>query len=65
VHFQSQDDGILLRLRIDGVLHPILHIPHDIYFPYGKKLKFIAGTKMNIDHLPQDGRFAIQAKNKN
>jgi len=64
VHFQAHDDGVLLRLRIDGVLHPILHIPHDIYFPYGKKLKFIAGTKMNIDHLPQDGRFGIQAKNK-
>jgi type II secretory ATPase GspE/PulE/Tfp pilus assembly ATPase PilB-like protein len=63
VHLQAQRDGVVLRLRIDGVMNTILTIPHDVYFPYGKKLKFIAGTKMNIDHLPQDGRFSIQAKN--
>ena len=29
-----------------------------------KKIKFIAGTKMNVNYIPQDGRFAFQAVNR-
>lgn len=50
-----------MRLRIDGVLQEILCFTHKDFFAYLKKLKFIAGTKMNVDYIPQDGRFTFEA----
>ena len=61
LHFQAQEDGILMRLRIDWVLQEILKFTHDDFKKYLQKIKFIAGVKMNIDYVPQDGRFSFQA----
>jgi len=58
-HFQPQESGILMRIRIDGVLQEILEFTHDDFRKYIQKLKYISWTKMNIDYVPQDGRFAF------
>lgn len=64
LHFQPQESGVVMRLRIDWVLQEILEFTHQDFLKYLQKLKFIAGTKMNIDYIPQDGRFAFQAVNR-
>jgi type II secretory ATPase GspE/PulE/Tfp pilus assembly ATPase PilB-like protein len=61
LHFQPQEDGIVVRIRIDGVLQELMEFTHDDFRKYIQKMKFIAGTKMNIDYLPQDGRFSFEA----
>lgn len=61
LHFQPQEDGVITRIRIDGVLQEILEFTHDDFKKYLQKMKFISGTKMNIDYLPQDGRFSFEA----
>lgn len=61
LHFQPQEDGLIVRIRIDGVLQEILEFTHDDFKKYLQKMKFISGTKMNIDYLPQDGRFSFEA----
>ena len=30
-----------------------------------QKIKFISGVKMNIEYLPQDGRFSFEASDRN
>lgn len=65
LHFQPEDQGILLKLRLDGVLHQILSFSHEEFWKYLQKIKFISGVKMNIDYLPQDGRFSFQASDSN
>ncbi|HKL43787.1 MAG TPA: GspE/PulE family protein, partial [Candidatus Absconditabacterales bacterium] len=64
LHFQPQEDGVLARVRIDGVLQEILKFTHDDFKKYLQKMKFIAGTKMNIDYIPQDGRFSFEATSR-
>lgn len=64
LHFQPQEDGILLRLRLDGVLVQVLSFSHQEFWKYIQKIKFISGVKMNIDYIPQDGRFSFQASDK-
>lgn len=61
LHFQPQEDGVVVRIRIDGVLQELLEFTHDDFRKYLQKIKFISGTKMNIDYLPQDGRFSFEA----
>ncbi|HRX63838.1 MAG TPA: GspE/PulE family protein [Candidatus Absconditabacterales bacterium] len=65
LHFQAQDDGVLARIRIDGVMQEILEFTHEDFKKYLQKIKFISGTKMNIDYMPQDGRFSFEATNRN
>lgn len=65
LHFQSQENYVLLRIRIDWVLQEILRFTHDDFKKYLQKIKFISGVKMNIDYIPQDGRFSFEAVNKN
>ncbi len=64
LHFQPQESGVVMRLRIDGILQEILEFSHDDFLKYLQKMKFIAGTKMNIDYVPQDGRFSFEAVNR-
>ena len=61
LHFQPQEDGVVVRLRIDGVLQELLMFTHEDFKKYLQKMKFISWTKMNIDYLPQDGRFSFEA----
>ena len=61
LHFQSQEDWIIMRLRIDWVLQEIERFTHNDFKKYLQKIKFIAGVKMNIDYIPQDWRFSFQA----
>ncbi len=57
LHFQPQVDGVVMRMRKDGVMKQLLTFTHAEFKKYLLKIKFMAGTKMNIDYLPQDGRF--------
>jgi type IV pilus assembly protein PilB len=57
LHFQPQVDWILMRMRKDGVMKPLLKFTIAEFKKYLLKIKFMAGTKMNIDYMPQDGRF--------
>lgn len=64
LHFQPEEDHISMKLRIDWVLQEICTFDHKEFYPYGKKIKFIAGTKMNVEYIPQDGRFWMEAMDR-
>lgn len=57
VHFQSEEIGVVMRLRIDGVLQTIIVFPHKQFQKYLMKFKYMAKVKMNISKTSQDGRF--------
>ena len=49
-----------MRIRIDGVLQELMKFTHEDFRKYLQNMKFTSGTKMNIDYLPQDGRFSLE-----
>jgi len=61
LHFQPEEKWVIMRLRIDWVLHEVVIFEHKDFLKYLQKMKFIAGTKMNIDYVPQDWRFSFKA----
>jgi len=60
IHFQPEKGRVLLRYRIDGVLHQIFILPPDIYENILTNLKFSASMKLNVGYKPQDGKLNFQ-----
>lgn len=59
LHLQPEEDGVHMRVRIDGVLKDLVMFDHEEFARYLQKIKFMSGMKMNIDYVPQDGRFSF------
>jgi type II secretory ATPase GspE/PulE/Tfp pilus assembly ATPase PilB-like protein len=62
VHFESQEEDVRLRYRLDGVLVDVLTFDHDTYKQILSRLKLLSGLKLNITDEAQDGRFSIKVK---
>ena len=63
MHFQPEGKNVTLRLRLDGILQDVVDFDSQDFWKYLQKLKFISWVKMNIDYIPQDGRFSFEATN--
>ena len=63
IHFQPEWKNVVLRLRLDGILQDVVSFDSQDFWKYLQKLKFISWVKMNIDYIPQDGRFSFEATN--
>ena len=59
IHLESKDDGALFRLRIDGILHDVVHLPHKTFVTLTNRVKLLSGLKLNVRTEAQDGRFTI------
>lgn len=59
VHFEPVEDGIEIRLRLDGVLQPAARIPGELAAPVVARLKVLAGLATYRTDVPQDGRISI------
>ncbi|MBI4143067.1 type II/IV secretion system protein [Candidatus Uhrbacteria bacterium] len=59
IHIEAEEREIVLRYRIDGVLSTVASIPKDRWKQIMSRLKLLAGLKINVEDVPQDGRFTI------
>ncbi len=59
IHLEAEDTDIKLRYRIDGVLQTIAVLSKESWPKIVNRIKLLAGLKINIDRLPQDGRITI------
>jgi type IV pilus assembly protein PilB len=64
IHFEPEKDTYNVRLRLDGVLHTIAKMPATRRKAVESRLKIVSGLKLNVDNVPQDGRFSFHAQNK-
>jgi type IV pilus assembly protein PilB len=62
VHFEPQEDGLVVRLRIDGVLHELQRIPRRMASGVTTRLKVLAKLDIAERRKPQDGRISLNAK---
>ena len=62
IHLETQPDGAVLRLRIDGVLHALRRIDGlALAEQLVSRLKVLAELDIGERRLPQDGRFKLRA----
>jgi type IV pilus assembly protein PilB len=61
VHFEAQEDGLLVRFRIDGVLHEMQRIPRQHMAGVTTRLKVLSKMDIAERRKPQDGRISLRA----
>ncbi len=62
LHIEAEEEGIIVRLRLDGILHDAAELPKDSYKKLVSRIKLVSSLKINITDKPQDGRFTIKLK---
>lgn len=60
IHIESMEDTVLVRFRIDGVLHDIVNLPPPIHPALVARVKILTSLKLDEHRVPQDGRFKIK-----
>jgi type IV pilus assembly protein PilB len=61
VHFEPQEDSLLVRFRIDGVLQEMQRVPKRLIPGVTTRLKVLAKMDIAERRKPQDGRISLNA----
>jgi type IV pilus assembly protein PilB len=59
IHVEPMRDRMVVRFRIDGVLHEVMKPPKHLQMAIGSRIKVLADLDIAIRLLPQDGRLTV------
>lgn len=57
IHIDPAEDKVMVRLRIDGILHDSFTFSNELQAEVVSRIKVLSGLKTDVHHAPQDGRF--------
>ena len=60
IHIEPNEKGLLVRFRIDGMLHDIRTLPNTIKSAVISRIKILSKMDIAERRLPQDGRFQVK-----
>jgi len=60
IHIEPNEVGLLIRFRVDGMLHDIRTLPNKIKLAVISRVKILAKMDIAERRLPQDGRFQVK-----
>ncbi|MBU4562154.1 type II secretion system ATPase GspE [bacterium] len=60
IHIEPNEKGLLIRFRVDGMLHDIRTLPNTIKSAVISRIKILAKMDIAERRLPQDGRFQVK-----
>lgn len=63
IHTEPFEDRIVVRLRIDGILHDFFILPKIIQSEIVTRIKVLSGLRTDEHQAAQDGRFKAKIKN--
>jgi len=64
IHLDNTPEEVVVRYRIDGVLHEAMRLPRDMSRPLVSRLKLLGDMNISERRAPQHGRIAIKHKGK-
>lgn len=59
VHIEPRENVVIVRYRVDGVLHEANKLPRKLLSALVSRIKILANLKIDEHRAPQDGRFKI------
>ncbi|MEA2021335.1 MAG: type II secretion system ATPase GspE [Candidatus Caldatribacteriota bacterium] len=60
IHVEPNESGLIIRFRIDGILHDVKTLPNKIKSAIISRIKILSKMDIAERRLPQDGRFQIK-----
>lgn len=62
VHVEPLEKEVVVRYRIDGILHDVMSLPVSTASGIVARIKVLSNLKLDEHRLPQDGRFKIETE---
>jgi len=62
VHIEPLEKEVIIRYRIDGILHDVMSLPINTASGIVARIKVLSNLKLDEHRLPQDGRFKIETE---
>ena len=59
IHIEPTEKDVIIRYRIDGMLHDVMNLPKSVKSGIVARIKVLSNLKLDEHRLPQDGRFKI------
>ncbi|OHA08399.1 MAG: hypothetical protein A3A44_00145 [Candidatus Sungbacteria bacterium RIFCSPLOWO2_01_FULL_60_25] len=60
IHIEPAEQEVIVRYRIDGILHDAMTLPRQIAPGVVARIKVVSNLKLDEHRLPQDGRFKVE-----
>ncbi|MEK7531639.1 MAG: ATPase, T2SS/T4P/T4SS family [Patescibacteria group bacterium] len=60
IHIEPMERQLLIRYRIDGMLHDAMMLPKTAAATITARIKVLSNLKLDEKRLPQDGRFKVE-----
>src|SRR3989344_1821304 len=60
IHIERLENEVLVRYRIDGILHDAMVLPKNVGESITARIKVLSSLKLDEKRLPQDGRFKVE-----
>jgi type IV pilus assembly protein PilB len=64
VHIEPMEEAVLVRYRIDGILHDAMTLPKQAAAGITARIKVLSDLKLDEKRLPQDGRFKMETESE-
>ena len=62
IHIEPMENEVVVRYRIDGILHDAMTLPRVASPGLTARIKVLASLKLDEKRLPQDGRFKMETE---
>ncbi len=62
IHVEPMENEVLVRYRIDGILHDAMTLPKAAAAGIVARIKVLSNLKLDEKRLPQDGRFKMETE---
>ena len=60
IHIEPMEEDVLVRYRVDGILHDAMKLPKIAAGSIVARIKVLSNLKLDQKRLPQDGRFKME-----
>lgn len=64
IHIEPMETQVMVRYRIDGLLHDAMTLPKGAGDSIVARIKILSNLKLDEKRLPQDGRFKVESEDQ-
>lgn len=62
IHIEPNEQDVIVRYRVDGILHDAMTLPKKVARGVVARIKVMSNLKIDEHRLPQDGRFKLETR---